>query len=143
MSSRSILRAVVAGAFLASAAFAGAPRAGADPAAVQGVADTVYTDPGTTIHVTAGQLFVLALPRNPGTGYSWRIAPAPNPNIATTSGSAFLAGKTGMMGAPGQQIFVCAAHAAGETTISLDDVAPGRDATVAKTVHFKVVVAKR
>ena len=38
---------------------------------------------------------------------------APSPNVVTMTGSAFLPGKTAMMGAPGQQIFVYAAHAAG------------------------------
>ena len=143
MPSPLILRAVVAGAFLASAALAAAPGADADPASAQAVAGTVYSDPSAPIHVTAGQLFMLALPRNPGTGYTWRAAAAPNANVVTMTGSAFLAGTTGMMGAPGQQIFVYAAHAAGNATITLDDVAPGRDATVAKTVRFKVVVAKK
>jgi predicted secreted protein len=143
MQSPPISRVLVAGAFLATAAFAAGPRAGADPVGTQLVADTVYTDPATPIHATAGQLFMIALPRNPGTGYAWSVSTAPNPNVVTMTGSAFLPGKTGMMGAPGQQIFVYAAHAAGNATIALDDVAPGRDATVAKTVHFKVVVAKK
>ncbi len=106
------------------------------------VADTVATDPAKSIEVSAGQLFLIALPHSPGTGYSWRVSAAPNPSLVTMTGSSFLAGKTGLMGAPGLEIFVYAAHAAGATTISLDDVAPGRDATVAKTLHFKVVIKK-
>jgi predicted secreted protein len=106
------------------------------------VADTVATDPLKPIEVGAGQVFLIALPRNPGTGYAWRVSTAPNPNVVTMTGSSFLAGKTGTMGAPGQQIFVYQTHSPGNATISLDDVAPGRDATVAKTVHFKVVVKK-
>jgi predicted secreted protein len=143
MQLRSIPRVLVAGVFLAVAAFAAWQRAGADPVGTQLVADTVYTDPATPIHVTTGQLFMIAVARTPGTGYAWGVSTAPNPNVVTMTGSAFLPGKTAMMGAPGQQIFVYAAHAAGNTTIALDDVAPGRDATVAKTVRFKVVVAKK
>jgi predicted secreted protein len=141
MPSRSVSRTFAVA--LIAAASLGPARAVADPAVTTLVADTVYTDPATPIHVTAGQLFMIALARNPGTGYSWRASTAPNPNVVTMTGSAFLAGKSGLMGAPGQQIFVYAAHAAGGATIALDDVAPGRNATVAKTVRFKIVVAKR
>ena len=141
MPSRSVSRTFAV--TLIAAASLGLARAVADPAVTTLVADTVYTDPATPIHVTAGQLFMIALARNPGTGYSWRVSTAPNPNVVTMTGSAFLPGKGGLMGAPGQQIFVYAAHASGGATVALDNVAPGRDATVAKTVRFKVVVAKR
>jgi inhibitor of cysteine peptidase len=105
------------------------------------VADTVYTDAATPIAVTAGQLFLIALPMNPGTGYSWRVNAAPNPNVVTMTGSSFLAGKK-LMGAPGQEIFVYQARAAGTTRIALDDVAPGTSGAVAKSVHFTVIVKK-
>jgi predicted secreted protein len=111
-------------------------------AATKRVADRVYTDPATPINVQTGQLFLVALATSPGTGHHWKVASAPDAGVAVLRGTAYEASKTGLMGAPGQEIRVYQAMGTGSTTISLNYVSPGSEKTVGKSVQFKVVVAK-
>jgi inhibitor of cysteine peptidase len=121
---------------------AGAGAVGSAADAPPRVAQQVFTDPATPIDVQAGQLFIVALDANPSTGYHWVVAQAPDPGVAVLRGIAYQAANGGMMGAPGQELRVYEALAAGETTMSLDYVSPGTEHTVGKTAQFKVVVAK-
>lgn len=80
---------------------------------------SVYTDPSTPIVVKAGQDFLIALPSNPTTGYSWTAKPN-NADVAVY-GSAFerpatVKGKT-IVGAGGQQFFVLEAARIGTARV--------------------------
>jgi len=105
------------------------------------VADRVFTDPTATINVKADQIFLVALAANPSTGYHWKAdAPAAS-SVVAYKGSAYRAVRNGMMGAPGEEIFVYQARGSGDATISLEYLAPGTNA-VGKTVRFHVAAAK-
>lgn len=83
----------------------------AAPAIADPVNTTVNTDPSVTVTVKNGQEFLIALPSNPTTGYSWTAKPS-NADV-TVFGSAYQrkpAGRT-IVGAGGEQIWVLeAAH---------------------------------
>jgi predicted secreted protein len=136
--SRRLLAAVLCGAALTLAASLDARSSSPQ----QGVAGQVFSDPSEAATVKAGQLFLISLAANPSTGYHWKPSNAPDASVVTFKGSAYHAVKTGLMGAPGEQLFVYEAHGAGNAAIVLDYVAPGTNATVAKTVHFRIVVEK-
>jgi len=147
MSSSTLRRATMFGgsiawctAFVIAASTASQPAP--SPSPVPRVADRVFTDPAQSVQVRAGQIFLIALAANPSTGYRWVVATPPDAPVADLKGSAYQAVHSGLMGAPGQDVFVCFARGAGTTTIALNYVAPGRETTVGKTVRFRVVVVK-
>jgi inhibitor of cysteine peptidase len=79
----------------------------AAPALADPVNTTVYTDPTVPVTVKAGREFLIALPGNPTTGYSW-AAKASNPDVAifgTANERQSARGRT-IMGTGGQQLFV-------------------------------------
>jgi inhibitor of cysteine peptidase len=113
-------------------------------AAVPALADTyngtVFTS--SPVSVKAGQEFLIALPSNPTTGYSWTGKSASG--IVTVWGSAYqgpAASAKPLMGAGGQQIFVCAANKAGTTQITFAYARPWqKGAKPARTMTFAVTV---
>jgi inhibitor of cysteine peptidase len=129
--------------FLAVCALAlGAPPAALSSSSPPAVVDRVFADPSEALAVKTGQLFLISLAANPSTGYHWKVSTPPDASVVTFKGSAYHAVKSGLMGAPGEELFVYQAHGAGDAVIALDYVAPGTNAVVAKTVRFRVVVAK-
>jgi len=104
------------------------------------VADRVFTEPEDGINVKAGQLFLVALAANPSTGYRWKASSPSDAAIVAYKGSAYRAVRTGMMGAPGEEIFVYQARKPGSGVLLLEYLAPGTNA-VGKTVRFHLTVA--
>jgi predicted secreted protein len=72
-------------------------------------------DPNQQVQVALGQTFAVALPSQPGTGYSWSISMEPDPNVVdpVTSANA----ENPRPGAPEKQCFVFSAAGVGETTL--------------------------
>lgn len=105
--------------------------------AVESVNGSVFTS--SPISVKVGQDFLIALPANPTTGYSWS-AKSSAAAIAV-EGSAYqpsAAGK-GMMGAGGQQIFVLEATRAGMATVTFSYARPWQKGVKpARTMTFSI-----
>jgi predicted secreted protein len=133
----------VALAALVACMLAVAPRSSARAEdAARLLADRVFTDASTPIQVRAGQVFLIALPSNPSTGYHWIEAAGPDAGIAVFRGAAYQAPETGVIGAPGQDVRAYEAIAVGSTTIALNYVSPGAEKTIGKSVQFSVIVTK-
>jgi len=111
------------------------------PAIAGELSGNVYTDPATPISVAKGHAFLVALPSNPTTGYSW-TASVSNASVEN-EGSAYQAhpAAAGMMGSGGQQIFEFEANAAGTATIAFSYARPfEKGKPAAKTAVFHVTV---
>jgi inhibitor of cysteine peptidase len=111
------------------------------PAIAQELSGDVYTDPATPISVANGHAFLVALPSNPTTGYSW-TASVSNASVEN-EGSAYQAhpAATGMMGVGGQQIFSFEGNAKGTATITFSYARPfEKGKPAAKTSIFHVTV---
>jgi inhibitor of cysteine peptidase len=103
---------------------------------------TVFTSSPVTVKV--GQEFLIAIPGNPTTGYSWTGKSA-NANI-TVWGSAYqgpsATGKP-LMGAGGQQIFVCAANKVGSAVLTFSYGRPWQKGVKpARSMTFNVTITK-
>ncbi len=111
------------------------------PAVAMELSGNVYTDASQTISVAKGSDFLVALPSNPTTGYSW-TARVSNGSVEN-EGSAYLAQPVarGVVGSGGQQIFSFEGSAAGAATITFSYARPFEKGTpAAKTVVFHVTV---
>ena len=111
----------------------------AAPALADTYNGTVFTS--SPVSVKAGQEFLIALPSNPTTGYSW-TAKSSNGNV-TVYGAAYQAPAKAMPGAGGQQIFVSAANKVGSATITFSYARPWeKGKKPARTMTFSVNVTK-
>lgn len=101
---------------------------------------TVFTS--SPVSVAAGQEFLIAIPSNPTTGYSW-TGKSSNGTV-TVWGSAYegpAATANPRMGAGGQQIFVCKANNAGTAQITFSYARPWQKGMKpARTMTFSVTV---
>ena len=100
---------------------------------------TVFTS--SPISVKVGQDFIVALPGNPTTGYSWTAKPS-SPTIIS-EGSAYERTPSAkpMMGAGGQQFFVFEVSKAGTGTITFSYARPWQKGVKpARTMTFNVTV---
>lgn len=109
------------------------------PAVAGTVSGNVATDPSQTVIVAKGSEFLVALPSNPTTGYSWtvRVSNA----VLESEGSAYQAhpAAPGMMGSGGQQVFAIEAVAAGTATLTFSYARPfEKGKPAAKTAVFHV-----
>jgi inhibitor of cysteine peptidase len=113
-------------------------------AVAPGLADTyngsVFTS--SPISVSAGQEFLIAIPSNPTTGYSW--TGKSSSGVITILGSAYQAptgtGKP-LMGAGGEQIFVCKANKPGTAQITFGYARPWQKGVKpARTMTFNATV---
>ncbi len=124
------------GAFLAMLFALGA----AAPALADTYNGSVFTS--SPVSVTAGQEFLIAIPSNPTTGYSW-TGKSSNGTI-TVWGSAYegpAATAKQKMGAGGQQIFVCKANNPGIAQITFSYARPWQKGVkAARTMTFSVTV---
>jgi predicted secreted protein len=121
------------GAFLAMLFALGA----AAPALADTYNGTVFTS--SPVSVTAGQEFLIAIPGNPTTGYSW-TGKSSNGTV-TVWGSVYQpsAGANQRMGAGGQQIFVCKANHPGTAQITFSYARPWQKGVKpARTMTFTV-----
>ena len=86
--------------------------------------------------------FLVALPANPTTGYSWTVRVS-DKNIVSAEGSAYKSPTGKAMGAGGEQVFGFEAVHAGSATITLEYRRPWEKGTkAAQTVTIRVQVAK-
>jgi len=111
------------------------------PAVAQELSGNVYTDPATPISVAKGHDFLVALPSNPTTGYSWTASVSSA--VVENEGSAYQAhpAAAGMMGSGGQQIFSFDGSAKGTATITFSYARPfEKGKPAAKTAVFHVTV---
>lgn len=74
----------------------------------------VFQDPGVPIKVQSGQEFSISLTSNPSTGYLWKMTLPEDQRTLSFLGSEHTVSQTGMVGAPGQEIFKFKARSAGE-----------------------------
>lgn len=105
--------------------------------AAETVNGTVFSSSPAAVKV--GQDFLIALPANPTTGYSWTAKSGSS--AIMVEGSAYqpsTAGK-GMMGAGGQQIFVLEATRAGTATVTFSYARPWQKGMKpARTMTFTI-----
>ena len=101
----------------------------------------VFHESDTSISVTTGQRFVLALPANPSTGYSWKAVVA-NPTVVQPMGSKQVNPPGAQPGAGGTQRLSFKALAKGTTTLDLLYDRPfAQGSPGAKDVTFTVTVS--
>ena len=113
----------------------------AAPALADTYNGTVFTSPYSRVIVKVGQEFLIALPSNPTTGYSW-TAKSANTNV-TVWGSAYQAPASKLMGAGGQQIFVCAANKVGKGKITFSYARPWEKGVApTRTMWFAITVTQ-
>jgi inhibitor of cysteine peptidase len=92
---------------------------------------------GDHVEVNTGDEFVIALPANPSTGYSWTAAD--NPDVAFVSSHQVAGGN--QPGAPGMQELTFRAEHKGTSTLVLTYARPFEsDQPPAKTARFPVEV---
>lgn len=112
----------------------------AAPALADTYNGTVFTS--SPVSVKAGQEFLIAIPSNPTTGYSWTAKSSSG--VVTVWGSAYqgpAATAKPMVGAGGQQIFVCEANKAGTAQITFSYARPWQKGMKpARTMTFAVTV---
>ncbi|HET9391897.1 MAG TPA: protease inhibitor I42 family protein [Candidatus Rubrimentiphilum sp.] len=114
------------------------------PALADPVNTTVYTDPTVPVTIRAGQEFLIALPSNPTTGYSW-TAKASNPDVAVFGSANERSGVRGrtVMGAGGQQIFVLDALHVGTAKVTFSYGRPWLKGTVpTRTQSFTIKITQ-
>jgi inhibitor of cysteine peptidase len=133
-----LLAAVAVALFLTAAACGGDSDSGADSVAgTTSSATKVYTERDTAISVAKGDEFVVALPANPSTGYSWS---AQDDDLVTFQDSAQVRGGS-MPGQGGTQRLTFRAVATGSTTLELAYTRPFEPGVPpAETASFAVTV---
>src|SRR5581483_2614833 len=115
----------------------------AAPALADPVNTTVNTDPSKTVMVKKGQEFLIALPSNPTTGYSWTAKPS-NADVAVF-GSAFQRQPMGrtIVGAGGEQIWVFEAMQTGTAKVIFSYSRPWLKNTLpARTQSFTIKITR-
>ena len=127
--------AIAAVCFTLAAQLCMAPASQAQPACA---GDPVTAD--EALVVRTGQTFDIVLNTQPGTGYSWTVATAPDPNVVTLQNSQVLPPQTALPGANQRACFEFAAVAAGSTEIGLVYARPFEPDTPAQTITVTVSV---
>ncbi|MGD9123850.1 MAG: protease inhibitor I42 family protein [Desulfarculaceae bacterium] len=94
------------------------------------------------VSVEEGATFAVGLPANPSTGYSWRMAVAPEAPVAEFLDAEFVQKdcQQGMVGCGGIELWRFRALSPGTAVVSLEYLSPGRPATVAATARVLIVV---
>lgn len=115
--------------------------AGMAIAATPQVAPNVFDQQSGTATVKSGQYFVLALPANRTTGYSWGSASFDKPGVATLVGSTYHTQGSMRPGAGGTQLFLLKAAAPGTATLTVQYSRPWeKNAKPARTATLKITV---
>ncbi|HEX5274557.1 MAG TPA: protease inhibitor I42 family protein [Candidatus Rubrimentiphilum sp.] len=115
----------------------------AAPVLADPVNTTVNTDPSKTVTVKKGQEFLIALPSNPSTGYSWTARPS-NADVSVF-GSAFQRNPVGrtIVGAGGEQIWVLEATQIGTAKVVFSYSRPWLKNTLpARTQSFTIKITR-
>ncbi len=106
------------------------------------VAEAVLGPTATVANAHPGQYFIVALPANPGTGYSWSVTHFARGSIAEFVGGSYLAPAAQRPGAGGTALLIFKAIARGSTFVTLGYARPWeRSKPAARTMTFRVVVA--
>lgn len=115
--------------------------AGPVVAATPQVAPNVFDQQSGTATVKSGQYFVLALPANRTTGYSWVSASFDKPGVASVVGTTYHAQGAMRPGAGGTQLFLLRAAATGTATLTVQYSRPWeKNAKPARTATLKITV---
>ena len=96
-----------------------------------------YADPETTIQVTAGEEFAIALEGNPTTGYTWQVH-TDSRHLELLDQTFVRGGER--VGAGGQEVFRFRVLAAGETEIACEYRRPWEE-EVLESKLFRVAAA--
>ena len=111
-------------------------------AAIPQVAPTVFGAQSGSASVKAGQIFVVALPSNPTTGYSWSTPHIDKPGVATFVGTAYQEPVQARPGAGGTQLLVFKAGGPGLATMIVNYTRPWeKNAKPARTATLKITVS--
>lgn len=92
---------------------------GADDSKAAVANEASDTDPCRPLTVSPGEKFVIELPANRTTGFSWQIAKPLDEKVVKLVESKYLPVKSGVVGAPGKEVWTFTAVAPGQSTISL------------------------
>jgi inhibitor of cysteine peptidase len=97
------------------------------------------TDTGSKTALDVGDRLEVELESNPTTGYRWELAPLPEGLVLVSSDVEEPGGS--LVGAPGTQVFVFDAVAAGEGILRFEYVRPFDDPVIAeKIVEFVLTI---
>jgi inhibitor of cysteine peptidase len=100
-----------------------------------------FDDPFVPITVKAGEEFAILLDSNRTTGYQWELAPSFDGKMLRLIKSEYQAPYTDRVGAGGKEVWLFAADAEGETTLSFRYIRPWeKDLPPAKAATFQVLV---
>ena len=94
------------------------------PAAARSVTGPVPC--AAPIHASVGSTFVITLPSNRTTGYSWAIDDPLNSAVVAYRGKKYVTPKTGLVGAPGMEVWTFTAAGRGHALISFKYARPGK-----------------
>jgi inhibitor of cysteine peptidase len=134
----------VAAAVLAASMAAG-PATAASPAAgpAQGkVVTATDRDNNETIHLNVGDKLVVRLASNPSTNYSWKVGQINQQLLRLIGEPKFAASTSGLMGAPGTEVFEFEARAAGGEALALLYQNPTlRGTQAANTFRLRVIIS--
>ncbi len=93
----------------------------------------IVTNPGTT--------FQVVVKSNPTTGYSWRLGAKPDKRLVVLDNSRYVAPKTTLVGAGGQEIWVFKTLRSGKTQIVLEYARPWeKNIKPVETRVYKVII---
>lgn len=116
---------------IAAPALAGPPK----------VAPVVITAADSTVTVSPGQTFLIALDANPTTGYSWSALPGFDTTVLAVDGSSYRGPARSLPGAGGTEILVVRALAAGTTKLRLGYARPfEKGVPPVKRAEFSITV---
>lgn len=126
---------------LATAGIAAMPVAAASPA--QGkVVTATDRDNNETVHLNVGDRLVVRLASNPSTNYSWKVGQINQQLLRLLGNPKFEASTSGLLGAPGAEIFEFEARATGGESLGLLYQNPTlRGVQAANTFRLRVVIS--
>jgi predicted secreted protein len=92
------------------------------------------------LRVESGSTWTVLLPANRTTGYSWNLAPLPNPAPIENTGHNYEAKTSGLAGSGGDERWTFHAAAPGETTLKFAYARPWEKNNPAKTLSINIRV---
>lgn len=101
----------------------------------------LYVESQQAISVNAGQYFMIALPSNRTTGFSWSYAHFVRPGVAQMVGSAYSAPGGAVAGIGGKEILLFRALVPGATRLTLGYRRPWEKKPPARTVAFNITIS--
>jgi inhibitor of cysteine peptidase len=98
-----------------------------------------YSDPKVPIKAAVGEVFIIVLPANASTGYSWQLLQAVDGNVLAFLGNEYREQPSAQTGVPGAAYITFEAKGKGSTVIYLGLMPPGGN-TPSQTANFSVDV---